>query len=93
MYRWMKKASLAVGAAAMLLVLFAASVVPGAAGVATIEASTANQVEFVDGSNANDAPARRRGRGNDRKERVSRSSDTSNDDGGFGFSGRRYRGD
>jgi hypothetical protein len=91
MYRWMKKASLALGAAAMLLVLFAASVVPGFSSMTTIEASTANQVEFVDDSNANDAPARRSG---DRKDRVSGTWDTSDDgDSGFNLSGRRYRGD
>ena len=69
--------------------LFAATLVPGSVNVATVEASSAN-VELTSGSNfAEEEDARRRGK-RGKRARFHRGGD---DDGGFGFSGRRWRGD
>ena len=91
MYKWMRKVGLFAGTGALAVSMFATNLVPGYVGTTSAEASSAN-VELTSGSSfAEQEDAHRSKR--HKKGKRSRFQRGGNDDGGFGFSGRRWRGD
>ena len=92
MYKWMRKAGLVAVSAAMVVALFAATAVTGTVNVATVEASSAN-VELTSGNAFAEQEDAHRGKRHKKGKRSRFQRGSSSDDGGFGFSGRRWRGD
>lgn len=101
MYKWIRKVGLFAGTGALAVSMFATNLVPGYVGTTSAEASSTN-VELTNGSSfAEEEDARRNKKGkknkknkkNKKGKRANLSSSEDNDDDGFGFSGRRWRGD
>ena len=77
MSKWMKKAKVAIGSAALMLALFGASMVPGFAYVPTAEAATDYDSVITQADDSSDVDIKRRGKKKNRD--------------GMGPSGRRSR--
>ncbi len=76
MYRWIKKAKVVIGSAALMIAFFGASLVPGVAYIPSAEAAMDNDSVLMQADSTSDIDAKRGGK---------------KDKNGMGPSGRRSR--